>query len=69
MSSKREKTHCSLNVTPLTIKPSLLNIAVFAGVSQPDIEMELADTDKDIFGSKFFRDVVEDVPHQEATLA
>lgn len=55
------------HVTPLTINPSLSNIAVFAGVSQPNVEMVLADTaNKDIFGLKFFRD---DVPHQEATLA
>lgn len=58
------------HVTPLTINPSLSIIAVFAGVSQPDVEMVLADTaDKDILGLKFFRGDVEDVPHQEATLA
>lgn len=46
---REEKHTLSFPVTPLTIDPSLLNMTAFAGVSQPDLEMELADiADKDI---------------------
>uniref|UniRef100_A0A3B4C9Y8 HAT C-terminal dimerisation domain-containing protein n=1 Tax=Pygocentrus nattereri TaxID=42514 RepID=A0A3B4C9Y8_PYGNA len=42
--------------TPLTIAPSLLNVTAFAGVSQPDLELELADiAEKDMWVSKFKR--------------
>lgn len=38
-----EKNTLSFPVTPLSINPCLLNMTAFAGVSQPDLEMELAD--------------------------
>ncbi|XP_058041846.1 TATA box-binding protein-associated factor RNA polymerase I subunit D isoform X1 [Ahaetulla prasina] len=41
-------------VTPLTFDPSLLNMTAFEGVSQPVLDMELADiADKEIWMSKF----------------
>ncbi|XP_059802664.1 general transcription factor II-I repeat domain-containing protein 2A-like [Hypanus sabinus] len=53
---REEKNTLSFLVTPLIIDPSLLNTTALAGVSQPDLEMELADlADKDIWVSKFRR--------------
>ncbi|XP_072893486.1 general transcription factor II-I repeat domain-containing protein 2-like [Hemitrygon akajei] len=40
---REEKNALSFPVTPLSIDPSLLNTTALAGVSQPDLEMELAD--------------------------
>lgn len=40
---REEKNTLSFPVTPLSINPSLLNMTASAGVSQPDLEMELAD--------------------------
>lgn len=51
---REEKTTLSFPVAPLNIDPSLLNVTAFSGVSQPDLELELADiADKDIWVSKF----------------
>lgn len=69
---REEKDAFSFPVTPLTIDPSLLNVTSFAGVSQPDLELELADiADKDIWVSEFKRltDDLEDVARQKANLA
>uniref|UniRef100_A0A8D2J826 Uncharacterized protein n=1 Tax=Varanus komodoensis TaxID=61221 RepID=A0A8D2J826_VARKO len=69
---REEKNTLSFPVTPLTIDPSLLNMTAFAGVSQPDLEMELADiADKDIWVSKFkhLTANLEDVARQKAILA
>ncbi|XP_039204229.1 general transcription factor II-I repeat domain-containing protein 2-like isoform X19 [Crotalus tigris] len=69
---REEKNTLSFPITPLTIDPSALNMTVFPGVSQPDLEMELADiADKDIWVSKFQRlaDNLEDVARQKASLA
>ena len=69
---REEKTTLSFPVTPLNIDPSLLNVTAFAGVSQPDLELELADiADKDMWVSKFKRltEDLEDVARQKATLA
>lgn len=73
---REEKTTSSFPVTPLNIDPSLLNVTAFAGVSQPDLELdlelELADiADKDMWVSKFkpLTDDLEDVARQKATLA
>ncbi|XP_059848691.1 general transcription factor II-I repeat domain-containing protein 2A-like isoform X1 [Hypanus sabinus] len=68
---REEKNTLSFPVTPLSINPSLLNTTVLAGVSQPDLEMELADiADKDIWVSKFRRLTdLEDVARQKAVLA
>ncbi|KAM3848390.1 general transcription factor II-I repeat domain-containing protein 2-like [Vipera latastei] len=69
---REEKNTLSFPVTPLTIDPSALNMTAFAGVSQPDLEMELANiAGKDIWVSKFQRltDNLEDVAHQKARLA
>lgn len=69
---REEKSTLSFPVTPLTIDPSLLNMTAFAGVSQPDLEMELADiADKDMWVSKFNRLTaqLEDVARQKAILA
>ncbi|XP_015684326.1 general transcription factor II-I repeat domain-containing protein 2B-like [Protobothrops mucrosquamatus] len=69
---REEKNTLSFPVTPLTSDPSALNMTAFAGVSQPDLEMELADiADKDIWVSKFQRltDNLEDVARQKANLA
>ncbi|XP_059843961.1 uncharacterized protein LOC132404025 [Hypanus sabinus] len=66
------KNTLSFPVTPLSIDPSLLNTTALAGVSQPDLEMELADiADKDIWVSKFRRLTadLEDVARQKAVLA
>ncbi|XP_027132767.1 general transcription factor II-I repeat domain-containing protein 2A [Larimichthys crocea] len=69
---REEKTTLSFPVTPLNIDPSLLNVTAFAGVSQPDLELELADiADKDMWVSKFKRLTydLKDVARQKATLA
>lgn len=69
---REEKTTLSFPVTPLSLDPSLLNTTALAGVSQPDLEMELADiADKDIWVSKFKRLTadLEDVARQKAVLA
>ncbi|XP_044276826.1 general transcription factor II-I repeat domain-containing protein 2A-like [Varanus komodoensis] len=69
---REEKNTLSFPVTPLTIDPSLLNMTAFAGVSQPDLEMELADiAGKDIWVSEFKRLTanLEDVARQKAILA
>ena len=69
---REEKTTLSFPITPLSINPSLLNVTAFAGISQPDLELELADiADKDMWASKFKRlaDDLEDVARQKATLA
>ena len=69
---REEKTTLSFPITPLSINPSLLNVTAFAGISQPDLELELADiADKDMWVSKFKRlaDDLEDVARQKATLA
>uniref|UniRef100_A0A8C9ZDY1 SPIN-DOC-like zinc-finger domain-containing protein n=1 Tax=Sander lucioperca TaxID=283035 RepID=A0A8C9ZDY1_SANLU len=69
---REEKTTLSFPVTPLSLNPSLLNTTALAGVSQPDLEMELADiADKDIWVSKFKRLTadLEDVARQKAVLA
>lgn len=59
-------------VTPLDIDPSLLNISAFTGISQPDLDIELADiADKDLWVSKFksLTADLEEVARQKATLA
>lgn len=69
---RKEKTTLSFPVTPLSVDPSLLNTTAMAGVSHPDLEMELADiADKDIWVSKFKRLTadLEDVARQKAVLA
>ena len=69
---RKEKTTLTFPVTPLDIDPSLLNISAFPGVSQPNLEIELADiADKDIWVSKFKRLTadLEDVARQKAILA
>ncbi|XP_066471497.1 protein FAM200C-like isoform X2 [Tiliqua scincoides] len=69
---REEKNTLSFPVTPLTVDPSLLNMTASAGVSQPDLEMELADiADKDIWVSKFkhLTADLEDVARQKAILA
>lgn len=69
---REEKNTLSFPVTLLSLDPSLLNKTALAGVSQPDLEMELADiADKDIWVSKFKRLTahLEDVAHQKAVLA
>ncbi|KAM9717454.1 general transcription factor II-I repeat domain-containing protein 2A-like isoform 1-T1 [Menidia menidia] len=69
---REEKNTLSFPVTPLSIDPSLLNMTAFPGVSQPDLEMELADiADKDIWVSKFksLTADLENVCHQKAVLA
>ena len=48
---REEKTALSFPITPLNINPPLLNVTAFAGISQPDLQLELADiADKDIQG-------------------
>lgn len=69
---RKEKNTLSFPVTPLDIDASLLNISPFTGVSQPDLEIELADiADKELWVSKFksLRADLEEVAHQKATLA
>ncbi|XP_039186129.1 general transcription factor II-I repeat domain-containing protein 2-like [Crotalus tigris] len=69
---REEKNTLSFPVAPLTIDPSLLNMTAFVGVSQPDLEMELADiADKDMWVSKFQRLTanLENVARQKAVLA
>ena len=69
---REEKITLSFPITPLNINPSLLHVTVFAGISQPDLELELADiADKDMWVPKFKRlaDDLEDVARQKATRA
>ncbi|XP_072892951.1 general transcription factor II-I repeat domain-containing protein 2A-like [Hemitrygon akajei] len=69
---REEKNTLSFPVNPLSINPSLLNTIALAGVSQPDLEMELTDiADKDIWVSKFRRLTagLEDVAGQKDVLA
>lgn len=69
---RKEKATLSFPVTPLDIDPSLLNISAFEEVSQPELEMELADiADKELWVSKFksLRTELEDLARQKATLA
>ena len=40
---REEKNTLFIPMTPLNINPSLLNVTAFAGISQPDLELELAD--------------------------
>ena len=48
---REEKTALSFPITPLNINPSLRNVTAFSGISQPDLQLELADiADKDIQG-------------------
>ncbi|KAM3831932.1 general transcription factor II-I repeat domain-containing protein 2A-like [Vipera latastei] len=65
------KNTLSFPVTPLTNEPSALNMIAFAGVSQPELEMEPANiADKETWVSKFQRptDNLEDVARQKANL-
>lgn len=69
---RKEKNTLSFPVTPLDIDPSLLNMSAFTGVSQPDLEIELADiADKELWVSKFksLTADLEDVARQKAILA
>ncbi|KAK9513127.1 hypothetical protein VZT92_018660 [Zoarces viviparus] len=69
---REEKSTLSFPVTPLDIDPSQLNMSAFPGVSQPDLEIELADiADKDLWMSKFksLTADLEDVARQKAVLA
>ncbi|XP_059849459.1 general transcription factor II-I repeat domain-containing protein 2A-like [Hypanus sabinus] len=69
---REEKNTLSFPVTPLSIDSSLLNTTALAGVSKPDLEMELAEiADKDIWVSKFrcLTADLEDVARQKAVLA
>ena len=64
---REEKATLSFPITPLNINPSLLNVTAFAGISQPDLELEFADiADKDMWVSTFklLADDLEDVAHQ-----
>ncbi|XP_048357110.1 general transcription factor II-I repeat domain-containing protein 2B-like [Sphaerodactylus townsendi] len=68
---RQERATLSFPITPLTIDPSLLNVTAFAGVSHPDLELELADiADKDMWVTKFKRltEDLENVARQKATL-
>ncbi|XP_023815961.1 general transcription factor II-I repeat domain-containing protein 2 [Oryzias latipes] len=65
---RQEKHTLSFPVTPLTIDPSQLNMTAFAGVvSQPDLEMELADIW--VFKFKSLTAYLENVSRQKAVLA
>ena len=67
---REEKTTLSFPITPLNINLSLLNVTAFAGISQLDLELELADiADKDMWVSKFKRlaDDLEDVARHKVT--
>ncbi|KAM9165591.1 general transcription factor II-I repeat domain-containing protein 2A-like [Pangshura tecta] len=69
---RKEKNTLSFPVTPLDIDPSLLKISAFTGISQPDLEIELADiADKDLWVSKFksLTADLEEVARRKATLA
>ena len=69
---REEKTTLSFPITLLDINSSLLNVTAFAGISQPDLELELGDVaDKDMWVFKFkrFADDLEHVARQKATLA
>ncbi|KAI4800021.1 hypothetical protein KUCAC02_016558 [Chaenocephalus aceratus] len=69
---RKEKNTLSFPVTPLVIDPAMLNMSPFTGVSQPDLEIELADiADKELWVSKFksLTADLEDVARQKAILA
>lgn len=69
---REEKNTLSFPTSPLNIDPSLLNMTAFTAISQPDLEMELADIlDKDVWVSKFkcLTVSLEDVARQKAILA
>ena len=66
---REEKTTLSFPITPLNINSSLLNVTAFAGISQPDLELELADKDMWVSKFKHLADDLEDVARQKATLA
>jgi hypothetical protein len=69
---RKEKSTLSFPVTPLDIDPSMLNMSAFTFVSQPDLEIELADiADKEVWVSKFksLTADLEDVARQKAILA
>ena len=69
---RKEKNTLSFPVTPLDIDPSMLNMSAFTFVSQPDLEIELADiADKELWVSKFksLTADLEDVARQKAILA
>ncbi|OCU00129.1 hypothetical protein XELAEV_18005914mg [Xenopus laevis] len=69
---RKEKNTLSFPVTPLDIDPSLLDISAFTGISQPDLEIELADiADKDLWVFKFKNLTLdlEEIACQKATLA
>lgn len=66
---RREKNIISFPITLLDIVPSLLNTSAFTGVSQPDLEIELADiADKALWVSEFksLTAELEDVARQKA---
>lgn len=68
-SLKGKKNIISFPITLLDIDPSLLNKSAFTGVSQPDLEIELADiADKALLVSKFksLTAELEDVACQKA---
>ena len=51
---REEKNTLSFPITPLNIDPLLLNMTEFTAVSQPNLELKLADiADKDVWVSKF----------------
>ncbi len=69
---RHEKSTLSFPVTPLDTDISLLNMSAFTGVSQPDLEIELADiADKDLWVSKLKRLTadLEHVAHLKAIFA
>ncbi|KAI4799871.1 hypothetical protein KUCAC02_016410, partial [Chaenocephalus aceratus] len=69
---RKGKNTLSFPVTPLVIDPAMLNMSPFTGVSQPDLEIELADiADKELWVSKFksLTADLEDVARQKAILA
>ena len=69
---REEKNTLSFPITPLNIDPLLLNMTEFTAVSQPNLELKLADiADKDVWVSKFrsLAADLEDVARQKAILA
>jgi len=69
---RKEKNTLSFPVTPLDIDPSMLNMSAFTSVSQPDLEIELADiADKELWVSTFksLTADLEDVARQKALIA
>ena len=69
---REEKNTLSFPITPLNVDPLLLNMTAFTVVSQPDLELELADiADKDMWVSKLrsLAADLEDVARQKAIYA